>query len=117
MPQPSRTIGLSKTTSNSSTNLNIPISNLRSEIRSALRPSNEINFSSSSPSLVKEEKPSSSSNYAHDENASCTSELFILNQDQVSFETAVIVDPKIARHLRAHQREGIQFMYDKLKVC
>lgn len=45
-------------------------------------------------------------------------EPFVINEDQVrcSAEEAVVADPLISRHLREHQKEGVRFMYSRLKV-
>lgn len=53
------------------------------------------------------------------ENANSTIKVepFVINEDQVrcSAEEAVVADPLISRHLREHQKEGVRFMYSRLK--
>lgn len=44
---------------------------------------------------------------------------FILNEQDIldrKTTSAVVVDPRFARHLRDHQKEGIRFIYDRLKT-
>lgn len=41
---------------------------------------------------------------------------FELNPDRDPSEAVVVVDRRISRHLRDHQKEGVRFLYDKLKV-
>ncbi|CAO4372186.1 unnamed protein product [Caenorhabditis nigoni] len=43
---------------------------------------------------------------------------FILNEQDIldrKTSSAIIVDPRFARHLRDHQKEGIKFIFDRLK--
>lgn len=41
---------------------------------------------------------------------------FELNPEREPSEAVVVIDRRIAQHLREHQKEGVRFLYEKLKV-